>query len=282
MMFSRHCSAGRLASLLATLALLAVALLSSPVSAAVSSYTDYFDRPLDDLPAHRASPSVKHTGRTATADELSPELARRMRGNERPLYEYVARNDSAFAWHDTGITYSTDIYDAYVLNMTSQIWLTADDITDGGHVWTHKIVVLVPRGVTLLSTTKIGIYVTKGHNGGNPDDYPDAKNIDIVVGSLLATKANAIVAVLFQIPNQSLRFVKDPQYKFRSEDALVAYTWRMAFERKQPEWAIYFPMTKAVVKAMDALTQWVREHRASGHNEQRSEGIICYVGNHME
>jgi PhoPQ-activated pathogenicity-related protein len=202
---------------------------------------------------------------STTLSGLSRRLRHRLDGTAtmrapatdmRPLYEYVNRTDDTYTWFDTKHTFETDLYSAHVLNMTSQTWLSPAEVANGGHIWSHKIVMLVPRGSKPVSTPDtVAVYVTKGKNN-NPDHFPNAKDIDIVSGSLLLLNCRCIVAVLYQIPNQPMLFVDDPLQRSRTEDAAVAYTWRMAVERRTPEWAIYFPMTKAVERAMDTVTAW--------------------------
>jgi len=54
-------------------------------------------------------------------------------------------------------------------------------------------------------------------------------------------------------------FASDPQKKQRSEDAMVAWTWReFLHNTKRPEWLARLPMTKAVVRAMDTVQSFVR------------------------
>ena len=49
-------------------------------------------------------------------------------------------------------------------------------------------------------------------------------------------------------------FKDDPEKKRRSEDAIIAYTWRHFLENpKDAEWLLRFPMTKAVIKALDTV-----------------------------
>ena len=64
-------------------------------------------------------------------------------------------------------------------------------------------------------------------------------------------------AVLFQVPNQPITFAKDPAGNGRSEDALVAWTWYQFWmdNMTTPEQLVFFPMTKAGCRAMDAVEQ---------------------------
>ena len=69
-----------------------------------------------------------------------------------------------------------------------------------------------------------------------------------------------ITADLKQIPNEHLKFHADPKNKTRTEDAIIAYTWRHFLEDpSKPEWLLRMPMTKAAVKAMDTVTDFVNK-----------------------
>ena len=50
---------------------------------------------------------------------------------------------------------------------------------------------------------------------------------DVVLVSAVATKAQTVAAVLFQIPNEPCTFAGDtsPYAHDRSEDAIIAWTW---------------------------------------------------------
>lgn len=73
--------------------------------------------------------------------------------------------------------------------------------------------------------------------------------------------------VLHQIPNQPLIFKDEqPKPRSRNEDALIAYTWDHFIHKdpNDPEWLARFPMTKAVVRAMDVMTEFSKTAKAGG------------------
>lgn len=71
--------------------------------------------------------------------------------------------------------------------------------------------------------------------------------------------AKMVVVALFQIPNQPAYFTADPLHKRRTEDAVIAFTWHQFLENPdEPDWLLRLPMTKAVVKAMDAVEQFTK------------------------
>ena len=91
------------------------------------------------------------------------------------LKEYVEKDDGGFEWKDTGkrlngtvslllkpskskytqqrlktgTTFDTGVkWTGYVLNVTSQKWLTPEDFdSPTGHVWWHVAIVIVPENV---------------------------------------------------------------------------------------------------------------------------------------
>ena len=54
-----------------------------------------------------------------------------------------------------------------------------------------------------------------------------------------------------QIPNEPLHFADEADS--RSEDALLAYGMDKYLLTGDPQWLVHFPMTKAVVRAMDTV-----------------------------
>jgi PhoPQ-activated pathogenicity-related protein len=68
----------------------------------------------------------------------------------------------------------------------------------------------------------------------------------------LATKNEAVVALLRQVPNQ-------PLYGGLTEDALISYTLNEFRKNKDYSWPLLFPMVKSACKAMDAIQEFAVE-----------------------
>lgn len=98
------------------------------------------------------------------------------------------------------------------------------------------------------------LYIT----GGGMGSIPSKDSEDVKVTAALATGTGIISATLFQIPNEHITFAADPIQKSRTEDAIIAFTWdHFLKDPSQPEWLLRFPMVKASLRAMDAVTDFV-------------------------
>lgn len=140
-----------------------------------------------------------------------------------------------------------------VLRLRTGAWRGLNDVSGG--VWEHPLAIIVPP--TVLSDTAL-LFVT----GGSPDSLPTQ---ELAVLSQLAEQSRSVVAVLAAVPNQPLTFAGESNT--RSEDAILAYSYDeylTSFEAGAPDktWPALLPMTRAAVRAMDA----VQEYLSSGSN----------------
>ena len=73
----------------------------------------------------------------------------------------------------------------------------------------------------------------------------------------------AIGVVVYQIPNCPYTFASDPAKRARSEDALIAWTWRdfVADPLHTPERLVRLPMAKAAFQCMRAVEQFAAQHK---------------------
>lgn len=195
------------------------------------------------------------------------------------LDDYVNKPDDNYGW--TYLGPETDLHGrdlkgdhtwtGYVLNVTSQRWLSDADFSpdsQSGSIWYHFLVVIVPDDIKYTSNGTI--WITGGSNNNN---IPDAKSEDVALAASLAMGMGTITGSFFQIPNEHTTFSSDPLQKSRTEDAIVAFTWdHYLNDPSNPEWLIYFPMVKASVRALDAMTEFV---------DQQLPHLGCHLESYM-
>ena len=171
----------------------------------------------------------------------------------------MEKEDSNYAWNDTGARlHGLDPlhfvrWTGYVLNFTSQQWLTPEDSSRS--LWWHILVIVVPKHVEYTDTPFLWI---TGENN-NDDFMPTTLSQDMIIAGDFAVQTKTIGAALFQVPNQPVRFPGDPLNENRKEDAVIAYTWwhYLNDPNSNPEWLLNLPMTKASVRAMDTITAFM-------------------------
>ncbi len=162
------------------------------------------------------------------------------------LDDYVARPDPVYNWKLVRKIAVGDGH-GYVLEMTSQKWLTRAEVNRP--VWTHWVNIVLPAQVK-HSTALLFI-------GGGSNDTQAPKTIDSMFQKI-ASALGIVVAEVRMVPNQPLVFAGDGRE--RSEDAIIAYAWRKFLETGKPEWLPRLPMTKAAVRAMDTATAFCRQN----------------------
>lgn len=153
---------------------------------------------------------------------------------------------------------SLDSYDYYVINMTSQTWLSAAD-TDRS-VWWHWIQIIVPTDLDLSLGNIATMYINGGSNTDGVPTQPDP------VVALFATAMRHIAVELNMIPNQPTNFFfPGGQSGGTQEDGFIAYTWaHFLNDTTQPFWLARLPMVKAAVRALDTLTAFIPTLNISG------------------
>lgn len=180
------------------------------------------------------------------------------------LDDYVWTPDSNYGWVDMGPDYVVEgnigqrKYTGYLLNMTSQRWLTDEDFSpdsEAKSIWWHYLMVIIPEEVKYK--TNGSLYITGFSMGSNA---PTNQDEDVILSAALATNIGIVTGVLFQIPNEHITFSSDPIQKSRSEDAIIAFTWdHFLKDPSQPEWLLRFPMVKASLRAMDTIKEFTAQ-----------------------
>ncbi|MBV8637272.1 MAG: PhoPQ-activated pathogenicity-related family protein [Candidatus Eremiobacteraeota bacterium] len=172
-----------------------------------------------------------------------------------PLERYINAPDDAYGYRLIKTFTDDPRYRGYVLELTSQQWRTSRDVDRS--VWKHWITIVEPQDVR----TDISALVVGG--GSNADPVPAKVPRYLVMLSLATYSVTCEVSC---IPNQPLTFTGEGQP--RSEDDLVAYSWLQYLRTGDDSWPLRLPMTKSVVRAMDAVSDFCRRN-GNGVNVKR-------------
>lgn len=169
-----------------------------------------------------------------------------------PLDDYVSTPDSNYSWTLVKTTKNETIQ-LFQLQLTSQKWRSEKEVDQP--LWIHELTIAVPKDIkfnTAILTIAGGI---KGKDTGST--YSEIPLEE------LAIKTGAIACQVSLIPNQFIKFSdeSDPRYieTGRKEDALVAYTWDKFLKGGDSQWPLRLPMTKAVVRSMDAIEEVLQQ-----------------------
>ncbi|MSU58907.1 MAG: PhoPQ-activated pathogenicity [Pedosphaera sp.] len=166
------------------------------------------------------------------------------------LDEYVARPDTNYSFHLVSRLPGKG-FTTFVLEMTSQAWLTTNEVDRP--LWKHWMILVKPDSVT---STKSLLFISGGANDGNAP----GSATDNLVQIALATKS--IVTELRMVPNQPLVFAGETER--RKEDSLIAYTWDKFLRTGDKKWPARLPMTKSAVRAMDTVTSFCGSAEGGG------------------
>lgn len=157
---------------------------------------------------------------------------------------------------------TTQIATAFNLYMVSQTWRSAAEIYTGnfdGRVWNHNVTIIQPSNLK----TNTGILLISG--GSRNDSPPTASDlVDSSIG-LIAAATGATVTVVSNVPAQPIQFadeIVDGVPTSRSEDSILAYSFDKYMEtvrdgQRDVTWPALFPMTKAAVRAMDTVQDFL-------------------------
>ncbi|KAI0221463.1 Autocrine proliferation repressor protein A [Lamellibrachia satsuma] len=186
---------------------------------------------------------------------LAKSFTNDMKEETLTLEQYVNRPDPAYSFREVKRTEDQD-HTAYYLNMTSQKWM--DENFSDKPVWWHDVVISVPRKIIVSDVAFL--FVGLGHNVPNSIPTPDLDTTSGIL-QLLSVQMGIVTVYVKQIPNQPIVFKADPTKKSRSEDSVLAYLWRTFMDDKDasPEILPRYPMTKAIVRAMDTVTNFTRQ-----------------------
>lgn len=172
-------------------------------------------------------------------------------GDTTTLDDFVYAIDPTYGYS----VYSTTIFlthTRYCLSMISGQWRDATEVNRTQ--WEHWVTLYVPH--FLLHDTAL-LHIDGGSNGSPPD----FTSLDEFAAPI-AVLTGSVVVNLGQVPNQPLTFAGETQS--RTEDALIAYSWKKFLEEPADvTWPAQLPMTRAAVRAMDAVQSFMSVVRPS-------------------
>ncbi len=173
-----------------------------------------------------------------------------LRAAETALDRYVRKPDPTYRF-ELVKTIPGKGYTIYVIDLTSQTWRTAADVSPT--VWKHWLTIVKPDRVE----GAIGyLFLTGGSITSAAPDKADASYIE----TALAT--HTVAAELHGIPNEPLRFTDENRE--RKEDEIISYTWMKYLLTGDETWPLRLPMTKAAVRAMDTITAFMAAPERGG------------------
>jgi PhoPQ-activated pathogenicity-related protein len=158
------------------------------------------------------------------------------------LDRYIAAPDPSFRYS----LFRTVNYPglaAYQLELVSQTWLTTAEVNRPE--WHHWVTIYKPDQT---ATNTVLLFI----NGGSNSSAPSAPDLTML---MLAASSGAVLVDLGQVPNQPLTFAGETAP--RSEDAIIAYTWDRFLRTGDERWPARLPMTKAAVRAMDMVVEFL-------------------------
>lgn len=159
----------------------------------------------------------------AAPTEAPPAAGAKRAGPD--FVELVNAPDATFAWEAVARTEAGGNI-VRELRMTSQTWK--------GIPWKHRIQVVRPKDA---AHPEFCILINTGGDGGPQD---------ALMAQVLAAASGCTVATVFNVPNQ-------PLFNGKNEDALIAHTWTEYVKTGDPTWVLNIPMTRSVLRAMDAV-----------------------------
>lgn len=160
--------------------------------------------------------------------------------NPTALDRYIAAPDPNYSYSLVH-TIPGKGYTTYILEMTSQSWLTTNEVDRT--LWKHWMTLTKPDAVA--SSTAL-LFIGGGANGKEAPQQADGNLIK------MAMATRSVIAELRMVPNQPLVFAGDGQK--RSEDSLIAYCWDKYLRTGDERWPTRLPMTKSAVRALDTIS----------------------------
>jgi PhoPQ-activated pathogenicity-related protein len=166
------------------------------------------------------------------------------------LERYVASPDPNYRWKAVAALPGGG-YTTHFLKLVSQHWRDESEVDRP--CWQHRLRLVVPDEIA--NDTALLVIA-----GGSNDKLANAKANPLL--AIAAVMTRSVIAELRMVPNQPLTFAgeTDP----RAEDGIIAYSWDKYLRTGDETWPLRLPMTKSVVRAMDAITDFCHSRAGGG------------------
>jgi PhoPQ-activated pathogenicity-related protein len=176
----------------------------------------------------------------------SPEEKTKPTESSFPLQAYVETADDAFRY-EISETVRGEAWTEYRVYLVSGTWLTEQEVDEPE--WWHWLTMVVPDE---LRETESLMHIGGGWRG---DTIPIAANEEMIRAALAT---GSVISHISNIPFQAIDFTGDEAGAV-FEDELIAFAWQQFMEGGATEdlqaWLPRFPMTRAVVRAMDVVQE---------------------------
>ena len=166
------------------------------------------------------------------------------------MSNYIESTKNEFSYDIQEVIYEEN-WTGYHIKMISGEWLNSKKVDQVE--WWHYVDIIIPK----QTTSSTGIMFIDG--GEKSEDYfrLDAQSIRNAI------KTEAVIVNVSNIPFQPLNFLSSEQDSFE-EDDLIAFAWnkflKQGAKQKDVEWLPRFPMTRAIVRAMDLAQEIVLQN----------------------
>ncbi|CAI7899240.1 unnamed protein product, partial [Closterium sp. NIES-53] len=198
------------------------------------------------------------------------ETARNCRGTLLDRYVYSA--DAEFRWKDTGnrmrAKETGGWWTGYVLLVNTHNWLNRT--VTNRFSWWHHLTLIAPDNMPNASKGLVLFFIGAGWSDDGRDDrgyhVPKANAVFIRVAAPLVVDLGIMGVMLHEEPMMPITFhvtppgISSSRGQKLQEEEIISFTLAMALQDPTtPEWPIYMPMAKSVIRAMDAAQLAARE-----------------------
>ena len=166
------------------------------------------------------------------------------------MSDYIESTKNEFSYDIQEVIYE-EKWTGFHIKMISGEWLDSKKVDQVE--WWHYVDIVIPK----QTTKSTGIMFIDG--GEKSDDYfrLDSQSIENSI------KTESVIVNVSNIPFQPLNFLSSKQESFE-EDDLIAFAWnkflKQGAKQKDVEWLPRFPMTRAIVRAMDLAQEIVLQN----------------------